>query len=87
MEAAAAEYQVSEEDRTDVMITLYAEAARTYLAVRTYQARLKAASANIDSQKEILKLTQSRFKHGLSTDLDVAQAERVLANSEAEATW
>ncbi len=84
VQAAAAEYQATEEDRNDVMITLYAETARTYLALRTYQARLEAASANIDSQREVLKLTESRFKHGLSTDLDVAQAERVLTNSESE---
>jgi outer membrane protein, multidrug efflux system len=84
IEAAAADYQVSEEDRIDVMITLYAEVARTYLSIRTLQARLTASKGNIDSQREVLRLTRSRFKHGLANDLDVAQAERVLASSEAE---
>jgi len=84
VEAAKASYQASEEDRIDVMITLYAEVARTYIDVRTYQARLAAAEANIESQKKVLELTRARFKHGLATDLDVAQAERVLASSEAE---
>jgi len=83
-EAAGADLQVSEEDRTDVMISLYAEVAKTYLSLRTYQARLAAADGNIQTQKGMLKLTQSKFIHGLSTDLDVAQAERVLANSEAD---
>lgn len=83
VESATADFQATEEDRIDVMITVYAEMARTYLAVRTYQARLAAADGNIKSQKEALKLTKQRFKFGLATDLDVAQAEQVLANSEA----
>jgi multidrug efflux system outer membrane protein len=83
VEATAAEFQATEEDRIDVMITMYAEMARTYLLIRTLQTRLKAASGNIESQREILALTQSRLKHGLSTALDVAQAEQVLASSEA----
>ena len=33
-----AAYQSTEEDRIDVMITLYAEIARTYVGVRIYQA-------------------------------------------------
>ncbi len=84
VEAAAADLQSIQENRNDVMVTLYAEVALTYLAVRTYQARLVAASGNIVSQRQVLSLTRSRFKHGLATDLDVAQAERVLGSSEAE---
>ncbi len=84
IEAAKAEYQASEEDRIDVMITVYAEVSRTYLDIRIAQARLAASLANIESQKETLRLIRSRLKHGLSTELDVARAERVLANAEAE---
>lgn len=83
VEAARAEYQASEEDRVDVLISLYAEIARTYFTVRTSQARLAAAEGNLASQRQVLKLTQSRFRNGLATGLDVAQAERVLAASEA----
>lgn len=83
IEAATAEFQATEEDYNDVMITMYAEMARTYLFTRALQTRLKAANGNIESQKEILALTQSRLKHGLATALDVAQAEQVLASSEA----
>ena len=84
VEAASADYQASEEDRGDVLVSLYAEVARTYFNIRTFQARLAAADGNIDSQQKILKLTQSRFRHGLATGLDVAQAEQVLAASQAE---
>ncbi len=84
VQAATAEFQATEEDRVDVMISLYAQVASTYINVRTLQARLKTALENIRSQKEILELTKSRFKHGLATDLDVAQAEQVLANTKSE---
>lgn len=84
VEAATADYQATAEDRTDVLISLYANVALTYLDIRTFQARLIAANANIDSQRSVLELTRSRSRHGLATGLDVAQAERVLAGTEAE---
>lgn len=84
IEEAAATYQASEEDRNDVLITLYAEVARTYLDIRTFQMRLAAAKNNIEAQKQVLGITKARYTNGLSSQLDVFQAERVLANSEAE---
>lgn len=84
VQASSAEYQASQEDRTDVMISMYAQVASTYINIRTLQARLETTQKNIQSQKEILGLTKSRYKHGLATGLDVAQAEMVLANTQAE---
>ncbi|MGD9366070.1 MAG: efflux transporter outer membrane subunit [Desulfobacteraceae bacterium] len=84
VEAATAAYQASAEDRNDMMISLYAKVALAYLDIRTFQARLISAQANIESQQSVLVLTQSRFRHGLATNLDVAQAQRVLASTEAE---
>jgi outer membrane protein TolC len=68
----------------NAMVTLYAEVARNYLAIRTYQERLRAALKNIEAQRDILRITRGRYDAGLSSRLDVAQAERVLANSESE---
>ncbi|KIX15253.1 efflux transporter outer membrane subunit [Dethiosulfatarculus sandiegensis] len=84
IEAAKADYQATTEDRNDVMLTLYADVARTYFAARTAQARFYTAQENIRSQKKVLKLTKTRLDTGLATSLDVAQAESVLASSEAE---
>ncbi|MGD8564460.1 MAG: efflux transporter outer membrane subunit [Desulfarculaceae bacterium] len=84
IEAAQADYEASEEDRRDVMVSLFAEVARAYLEVRTAQSRLVTALENIRSQKETLNLTQARFRNGLATGLDVAQAESVLASTEAQ---
>lgn len=84
VEAATAEFQATEEDQRDVAVSLYAEVARTYLAVRAYQSQLAVAESNIRSQREILTLTRTRYETGISSRLDVAQAESVLASSEAE---
>ena len=84
VESASAAYEASEEDRLFVLITIQAEVARTYLSIRQLQAQLASAENNIKAQKEILKLTKTRFDTGLASGLDVAQAERVTATSEAE---
>jgi len=84
VESATADYEASEEDQRDVQVSLYAEVARAYLAVRALQTQLQAAQNNIDSQRQILTLTRARADAGLSSALDVTQAEGVLAASESE---
>ncbi len=84
IEAADAAYEATEEDQRDVQVTLYAEVARAYLAVRGLQMQLKAAQDNIESQRQIVTLTHARSDAGLSSNLDVIQSEGVLAASEAE---
>jgi len=84
IEAATAAYEASEEDQRDVQVTLFAEVARAYLAVRGLQMQLQAAQNNIESQERIVELTRARFDAGLSSDLDVTQSEGVLASSRAQ---
>jgi multidrug efflux system outer membrane protein len=84
VEAASAQYEASVEDYRDVLVTLLGELALSYVEVRTLQARLFYARSNIDAQRESLKITQARFDAGLTSGLDVAQAESNLGRSEAE---
>ncbi len=83
IESAKANFEATEELKTDVMISIYAQVAQAYIALRTAQARLSTSLHNIKSQREIVNLTQTRFKYGLASDLDVAQSEQVLAISES----
>jgi NodT family efflux transporter outer membrane factor (OMF) lipoprotein len=83
VEAASAELGASIEDFRDVLVSLYAEVALSYVETRAIQERLAFAYANVRAQRQTLKLTQDRFDTGLTTALDVAQAESNLANSEA----
>jgi len=84
IEAATADYQATREDHNDILITIVAETATTYLQVRTLQAQQATAHKNIESQKSMLELTEIRYKYGLATYLDVAQATQVLAGTEAD---
>lgn len=84
IEAATAEYQASREDHNDVLISIRAEIAANYLSMRTLQAQLETTKKNISSQQDMLNLTQVRYKNGIATYLDVAQATRELAATEAE---
>jgi multidrug efflux system outer membrane protein len=84
IDSADAEFQATEEDMHDVQVSLFADVARAYLAVRSLQSQLEASERNIESQSTILKLTEARFRDGLASGLDVAQAKELLASSEAQ---
>lgn len=83
VEAATAEFQASIEDYRDVLVTLYAEVAASYIDVRSSQARIAFARSNAEGQRRSLQLTRDRFGAGLTSALDVSQAESNLANTEA----
>lgn len=81
VEAASADIQSAEEDRRDVLVTLVSEVARNYVELRGFQQRLDIARRNIQLQQETLDIASSRFKAGLTNDLDVAQAESSLSQA------
>jgi len=83
VEAATADIEASEENRRDVLISLLAEVARNYLEVRAEQRRIAIAQDNIGSQKETLELTKARLEAGLSSELEVAQAQAQLSTTES----
>ncbi len=84
VESAQATLERSMEDYNDVRVSLYAEVTRNYIELRTAQARLDNARANIEIQQKTLKLTQNRFEAEIAPELDVAQAKLNLANTESE---
>jgi len=84
IEAAEAELQLSEEDLRDVLVSLLAEVALNYVEVRSFQARLSVAQANLDAQKETYNIAQWRFQAGLSTGLDVEQAKYNLEQTRSQ---
>lgn len=83
LEAAEADAQAAEEGRRDVLVSLLAEVGRTYVQLRSLQERLGLAHDNLIAQTETLHLAQVRFAAGLTTDLDVAQAEALAASTRA----
>jgi NodT family efflux transporter outer membrane factor (OMF) lipoprotein len=83
VEASHAQYQASVEDYRDVLVSLYSQIARSYIDLRSIQARIQYARDNIILQKETLKLTQNRRKVELVPELDVQQATLILATTES----
>ena len=83
IEGAEARYEATIEDYRDVQVSVYAAVAGSYVNVRALQARLDYALQNAAAQRESLELTRDRYQAGLTSALDVAQAEQNLAQTEA----
>jgi len=75
VEAANAYYQAAIEDRRDVQVSLCAEVASDYIALRGAQYELELAKQNLQSQQQTLALTRSKAEGGLIPYLNVDQQE------------
>jgi NodT family efflux transporter outer membrane factor (OMF) lipoprotein len=76
MEASIANYD-------DILVSLTAEVARTYVSMRIAEQRLAVARQNVGIQKRSLKIAEVRFDAGAVTELDVTQARALLRSTEA----
>lgn len=81
VEAADADLESAAADLHDVMVSLIAEVARNYVELRSLQRRLEIADSNARAQSSTLDLTRSRSDAGLTSELDVAQAQANLATT------
>lgn len=84
VEAAEADLAANREDLNYVLITLLAEVALNYIEMRTLQARIAVAEANVRSQQETHQLTQSRYDAGLTDELAVQSALYNLAGTRSQ---
>jgi outer membrane protein, multidrug efflux system len=84
VEASNAAVGAAEYARRDVLVSVLAELARNYIEARGYQQRLRITRQNITAQQDILQLTRSRYQSGLTSDLDVQQAEALLTATQAQ---
>ncbi len=82
-EAATADLQAAYEQRSEILVTLTAEAARHYIEIRSLQQRLDIARKNIDTQTRLVELTRRRFQNGLIGELELNQALTLLATTQA----
>ncbi len=83
IEAGNAELLASIATYDDILVTLCADVATTYVLIRTFESRLKIAKENVTIQQSSLELAETRFRHGVTTELDVQQARTLLRNTEA----
>jgi len=84
VEAAEADVEASQEELRNTLVSLLAEVALNYIEVRTLQARLAVAEANLKTQTETWQLTQWRYEAGLSDELAVQQSRYTLENTRSQ---
>ena len=70
-------------DYDSTLVTLTADVANNYIAIRTAEERIRIARENADAQDQILKITEVRFRFGTATQRDVEQARTSLLNTQA----
>lgn len=83
LESADANVDASIEDYDDILVCLIAETAAAYVEMREFEQRLAYARENVRTQRSSLELAESRFRNGLTSELDVTQAKSNLAQTEA----
>lgn len=84
IEAASADLGTSVESFRDLRVSLLGDVARTYIEYRLAEVRLRIARENQDAQTKTLGLVRTRHATGLAPELDLRQAERILASTQAE---
>ena len=84
VEAAGATARASEEARRGVLLTNLAEVARDYITLRGVQTELRIARDNVRIGQDSLKLTRQRAEGGMTTTLDVANAQAQLSTTLAQ---
>jgi NodT family efflux transporter outer membrane factor (OMF) lipoprotein len=84
IEASDATMQASQEDLNNVMVSLFAEVALSYVEVREYQLRLSLTESNLATRTETYDITRWRREAGLTTQLDEEQARLSLEQARAD---
>ncbi|MHC5002319.1 MAG: TolC family protein, partial [Planctomycetota bacterium] len=84
IESADAALDASLASYDDVMVSLVAEVAATYVEIRTLQVRIAIALDNVRLQEESLRLAESRFRNGQTSELDVTQGKSVLEQTRSD---
>lgn len=83
-EAARADFRASEQDRRNVLISVFGDVGRYYAELRGLQLRFDIANKNVQVTEDELKLTRDLAQAGQVTQRDVAQAEAQLESLQAQ---
>jgi multidrug efflux system outer membrane protein len=75
---ALEQYLATEQAQRSVQISLVSQVAATYLALAADRERLQLARETLSNQQESFKLTRSRFEAGVSSALDMNQAQTIV---------
>jgi NodT family efflux transporter outer membrane factor (OMF) lipoprotein len=85
VEASRSEAQATAADVANVSLSLHAELAMDYFQLRGLDAQKDLLDSTVVAFGKALDLTQNRYKAGLASAVDVAQAETQLRTTRAQA--
>ena len=71
-------------DHDDFLVILTAEVARVYIVLREADERVRLTRDNIEIQRRTLDIAQLRYQAGAVSELDVQQAQALLAETQAQ---
>jgi multidrug efflux system outer membrane protein len=77
-EAARADLLGADENRKAVITTLVSDVATAYLSMRELDYELEISKRTLETRRQSLELTRSRQRGGVSTLLDLRQAEQLV---------
>ena len=77
-EAARANLLSADDNRKAVVTTLVSDVASAYLTMRELDYELEISRRTLQTREESLALTKSREAHGVSTELDLRQAQQLV---------
>jgi len=72
-------------DLADAQVTLSAQVAQAYVALRGLQERIRLNAATVTAQRRQLDLSRQRFVQGAASRLDLERLQRQLEGTEADA--
>jgi NodT family efflux transporter outer membrane factor (OMF) lipoprotein len=85
VEAARAEAQATAADLANTQLSLQAELALDYFQLRGLDSQQQLLDSTVTSYEKALELTDSRYKGGVASAVDVAQAQTQLETTRAQA--
>jgi NodT family efflux transporter outer membrane factor (OMF) lipoprotein len=85
VEAARAEAQATAADLANTQLSLQAELALDYFQLRGLDSQQQLLDSTVTSYRKALELTDSRYKGGVASAVDVAQAQTQLETTRAQA--
>ena len=80
-EAARADLLSTEYGYRAIILTLISDVAKTYFEIQDLDRQIEITEQNINSWRESLELAKRRFEGGLTSELEVKQADSELASA------
>ncbi|MGZ0707561.1 efflux transporter outer membrane subunit [Coraliomargarita sp. W4R53] len=84
VEAAEADALATEAAYQDLLLITETDVAINYFRLRAIEREVQSVQRSVETRRESLNIVQKRFENGAVSDLDVAQSETLLAQSEAD---